>query len=50
MYLILTTFFIATFAFYDFIPDDLTTFTINANNAESFYENITETTIIRGAY
>ena len=49
-FIIYATFLAGVYGFYDFIPDDLVTFTLTANEVTTFFENITEPTYIKGAY
>ena len=50
MFIIYATFLDGVCGFYDFIPDDLVTFKLAANEMAAFLENITEPTFIKGAY
>ncbi|CAD8058845.1 unnamed protein product [Paramecium sonneborni] len=47
---IYATFLVSVQCFYDFIPDDIITFTLTANQEDVLLENITEPTLIKGAY
>ncbi|CAD8144022.1 unnamed protein product [Paramecium octaurelia] len=47
---IYATFLVSVQCFYDFIPDDIITFTLQANQEDILFENITEPTLIKGAY
>ncbi|CAD8048658.1 unnamed protein product [Paramecium primaurelia] len=47
---IYATFLVSVYCFYDFIPDDIITFTLTANQEDVLLENITEPTLIKGAY
>ncbi|CAD8151670.1 unnamed protein product [Paramecium pentaurelia] len=49
-FFIYATFLVSVQCFYDFIPDDIITFSLTANQEDVLLENITEPTLIKGAY